>query len=433
MSVAGVDTLLADRYRLDERLAVSGTGEVWRATDTALQRAVAVRTLKPEYVADPELRARFRAEALHAAGLSHPGIATVYDFGELPEGAWLVMELVDGEPLSTLLHREGPLPPDRVLDLVAQTARALAVGHAGSVVHRHLKPGNLLVCRDGGLRVTGFGIGSATDTAPPTRTGEVVGTASYLSPEQAGGRPAGPASDLYALGVVAFECLSGTVPFPGPDQLAVARAHLQDAPPALPAGVPAPVSGLVARLLAKDPAARPSSAGALADEATAMRGAVTSGVQADTALVEPEDDDSEKFCQPGILMPQSITRTMVPVPVDDRPRPGATSTDQRRVVNGISVALALLVLTFGLRAALVGDAVEVPAVPAGAGADATVAALRAVDLGAVRKQVASATVAAGAVVALEPSPGSKVDAGSIVTVVVSTGLARDGARDEDDR
>jgi len=365
MSVAGVDALLADRYLLEERLAVGGTGEVWRATDTVLQRAVAVKTVRPEYVTDPHLREQFRVEARRASALSHPGIASVYDFGELAEGAWLVMELVDGEPLSSVLQREGLLPPDRVLDLVAQIARALAVAHAASVLHRDVKPGNLMVRQDGVVKVTDFGVVSATLTP----TGEAVGTAYYLSPEQAGGRRAGPASDLYSLGVVAFECLSGARPFPGPDQLAVARAHLRDDPPALPDTVPAPVSSLVARLLAKDPTARPSSAAALADEATALGEALTSATRADADVMAARVVPGETATEAGVLARSSVTRTPVRVRSLQRPRPGATSSDQRRVVSGISLVLVALVLVFGLWSALADDAVELPIAPADRSSD----------------------------------------------------------------
>ncbi|MCW2613807.1 MAG: serine/threonine protein kinase, partial [Frankiales bacterium] len=275
-----VDVLLADRYRLEERIAVGGMGEVWRAADTVLGRVVAVKTLRPEFVGDADFRARFRAEAQHSARLSHPGIAAVYDFGETPDAAWLVMELVDGEPLSSLLWRERVLPTDRVLDVVAQTAAALQAAHDGGVVHRDVKPGNLLVRPDGVVKVTDFGIASAAGSTPLTQTGQLVGTALYVSPEQASGRRAGPASDLYSLGVVAFECLSGARPFPGEHPVAVVLAHLNDPPPDLPSEVPPAVVALVQRLLAKDPADRPASAGELAVTARALRDRLAEGPDA---------------------------------------------------------------------------------------------------------------------------------------------------------
>ena len=271
-----VDGLLADRYRLVARLGTGGNGEVWRARDERLDRDVAVKVLRPELADDEEVRARFRAEARHAGGLRHPGIAAVFDFAEDDDGAWLVMELVAGEPLSARLRREGRLPVDRVLDVVGQAAVALQAAHDGGVVHRDVKPGNLLVRPDGRLSVTDFGIAHATGAAALTRTGQVVGTAAYLSPEQAAGRPVSPATDLYALGVVAYECLSGVRPFERDDPVAVLLAHLQAPPPPLPPDVPEPVADLVHRLLAKDPADRPATAAQVQREAAALRrGAAT--------------------------------------------------------------------------------------------------------------------------------------------------------------
>src|SRR3954454_19990565 len=200
---------IADRYTLVQRIAVGGMGEVWRARDVLLDRYVAVKVLKAEYATDPSFLARFRNEARHTAALSHPGIANVFDYGEIGDMAYLVMELVAGDPLSTLLAREGRLDPARSLDIVGQTGLALQAAHDAGVVHRDVKPGNLLVRPDGVVKVTDFGIARATDAAPLTQTGLLIGTAAYLSPEQAGGKPATPASDIYSLGVVAYECLTG--------------------------------------------------------------------------------------------------------------------------------------------------------------------------------------------------------------------------------
>ena len=331
--MTAVRELLADRYRLDEQIAVGGMGQVWRATDTVLDRTVAVKTLKPEYVGDDEFRERFRAEARAAGGLSHPGIASVYDFGESPDGAWLVMELVDGEPLSTLLRRERTLPADRVLDVVAQTARALQAAHDGGVVHRDVKPGNLLVTPDGVVKVTDFGIASAAGAVPLTRTGQVVGTASYVSPEQARGAGAGPRSDLYSLGVVAYEALAGVRPFPGDHPVAVVLAHLQEPPPALPAGVPAPVAALVMALLAKDPADRPLSAAELADRATDLR----------------QDGRADALLPVGRMRRRPSIQAPGAVPATPASAPGATPRGQRRALRAITVVLGLLALALGLR------------------------------------------------------------------------------------
>src|SRR6059058_5830687 len=246
------DFSIGDRYRLEQRIAIGGMGEVWRATDTLLGRSVAVKVLKAEYAADPSFVQRFRNEARHTASLSHPGIANVYDYGEVGDMAFLVMELVVGEPLSTLLAREGRLEPRRALDIIGQAALALQAAHDAGVVHRDVKPGNLLVRPDGVVKVTDFGIARAADAVPLTRTGTVMGTAYYLSPEQASGRTVTPASDVYSLGAVAYECVAGRRPFPGDNPLAVATAHVRDTPPPLPADVPEPVRDLVLSALEKD-------------------------------------------------------------------------------------------------------------------------------------------------------------------------------------
>ena len=258
---------LGGRYTLRGRIAVGGMGEVWHATDTLLHRDVAIKLLKAEYLEDPGFLARFRAEARHTAGLSHPGIAAVYDYGEVNGAPYLVMELVPGAPLSAILGAEGALPVAQALDIAAQTARALGAAHAAGVVHRDVKPGNILVAPDGTVKVTDFGIARAIDAVPLTQTGMVVGTASYLSPEQASGKPTMPASDIYSLGVVTYEMIAGRRPFAATNPVAVALAHLQEAPEPLPADVPEPVRALVMSALAKSPDDRPADAAAFAERA----------------------------------------------------------------------------------------------------------------------------------------------------------------------
>lgn len=247
---------LDGRYRLDAPIAAGGMGEVWRATDLVLDRPVAVKMLRPGYAAREEDLARFRAEARHAGLLSHPGIAKVYDYrdGDPP---YLVMELVDGPSLARLLDN-GPVAPALTMSLIAQAARALQAAHAAGLVHRDIKPGNMLISRGRYVKITDFGIAHAAGSAPLTRPGVLMGTAAYLAPERAAGRPATPAADLYALGIVAYQCLSGRVPFHG-DPLAVALAHREQPLPPLPSSVPADVAALVADLTAKDPSARPAA------------------------------------------------------------------------------------------------------------------------------------------------------------------------------
>jgi serine/threonine-protein kinase len=272
--------VLAGRYRLESPIAGGGVGEVWRAADLVLARPVAVKVLRPEYAQHPQTLARFRTEAKHAASVSHPGVAQVYDYGEdgTVASPYLVMELVDGPSLAGVLEA-GPLDPGFTLDVLAQAAAGLKAAHAAGLVHRDVKPGNLLVGPGGQVKITDFGIAYAAGSAPVTQVGTLVGTPVYLAPERAAGLPATPASDLYSLGVVGYECLAGAPPFRGmPAE--VAAAHQGQAMPPLPPSVPADVAGLIAELMAKDPADRPASAGEVAARATRLRHGLAAGAVA---------------------------------------------------------------------------------------------------------------------------------------------------------
>ncbi|MFP3461964.1 protein kinase [Arthrobacter globiformis] len=262
---------LGGRFQLTTRIAIGGMGEVWKAKDQILGRIVAIKVLKEEYTGDPGFLQRFRAEARHTALLNHVGIANVFDYGEEEGSAYLVMELVPGQPLSSIIEHEQVLSPDRTLSIMAQTARALSVAHAQGLVHRDVKPGNLLITPDGRVKVTDFGIARLADQVPLTQTGQVMGTAQYLAPEQATGQTATGASDIYSLGVIGYECLTGHRPFSGESQIAIALAQVNDAPPPLPESLPKPVRALLMSMLAKDPKNRPANAIKLAEAAEAIR------------------------------------------------------------------------------------------------------------------------------------------------------------------
>jgi eukaryotic-like serine/threonine-protein kinase len=287
------------RYQLLSRVAIGGMGEVWQATDQVIGRTVAIKILKDEYLGDPGFLERFRAEARHAALVNHEGIANVYDYGEEDGSAFLVMELVPGEALSTILERERTLSSDQVLDIVAQTASALHAAHQAGLVHRDIKPGNLLITPDGRVKITDFGIARIADQVPLTATGQVMGTVQYLSPEQASGQSASPSTDVYSLGIVAYEALAGRRPFTGESQVAIAMAHINDAPPELPISVPEPVRNLVMSAIAKKPAERPASAQHFARAAQALRrgdvGGATAIVPAVAGLAVTEVLDATKI------------------------------------------------------------------------------------------------------------------------------------------
>jgi eukaryotic-like serine/threonine-protein kinase len=300
-------TILAGRYEITEPIATGGMGEVWRARDRVLDRVVAAKVLRSEFTGDPSFVARFRNEARHTAALAHPNIASVYDYGESTDErgsqlAFLIMELVEGKPLVTILHEEGRLPVDWTLHVLGQAADGLSAAHAAGVVHRDIKPGNLIVRPDGVVKLTDFGIARTRDATPLTRTGMVVGTAQYLSPEQAQGLEVTSASDVYSLGVVGYECLTGGRPFDGTSQVAIALAHINREPPPLPAEIPLAVRQLVERALAKHPddrftdgaafaaAIRAVAAAGAHGAAAPVTGALPAGLAAAATEVIPELD-----------------------------------------------------------------------------------------------------------------------------------------------
>jgi serine/threonine-protein kinase len=333
--------VLAGRYRLLNRIAVGGMGEVWRAADVVLDRVVAVKVLRDEYAQHPETLARFRAEARHAGSLSHPGIAQVYDYGESGPAhrPFLVMELVDGPPLSQLIA-SGPLPAVRVMDIVAQAADGLAAAHAAGLVHRDIKPGNMLMDRAGRIKITDFGIAHAAGSAPITGTGMLIGTPAYLSPERVEGGPATAASDLYSLGIVSYECLAGAPPFTG-TALEVALAHAHRALPPLPPAVPAAVATLVAELTARDPAARPASAAGLAARAARLRDVLAGPADRHaTAVLGPPSG-----AQPAMQAPTLTTQMHFQAdPVARERVPGA------RRGRGVMLTVAAVAVAAGLGA-----------------------------------------------------------------------------------
>ena len=360
--------LLGGRYELTGLIATGGMGQVWQGRDNVLARDVAVKVLRSEFTGDPTFLARFRSEAQLAAGLVHPNIATLFDYGEVPAAdprsehlAYLVMELVRGESLSTVLHRERRLSPERTLDVLRQSAAGLAAAHAAGVVHRDVKPGNLLLADDGTVKVTDFGVAVTAASQQLTQAGQVIGTASYLSPEQAEGARATPASDVYALGLVGYECLSGRRAFDGDSSVQVLMAQIRDTPAPLPGDVPAPVRRLVETAMAKDPAARYRDGAALRDAVDALRGGQRPAADGSRTAVLPavpgpaagpaDRTVSVRTAAAGTTPPRA-TRTMSAV------RPGATPEpeprNRRRLLLPLLALLAVVAIVVG-GVVLLGD------------------------------------------------------------------------------
>ena len=263
--------IYGNRYKLVDRIAIGGMGEVWRAHDEVILRDVAIKILKPEFMGDPGFLERFRVEARHAARVDHEGIADVYDYGEGSGSAYLVMELVSGDSLARIIEKRIRLSGVEVLSIIEQTARALHAAHEDGLVHRDVKPGNLLITPSGKVKITDFGIARVADQVGLTATGQVMGTVQYLAPEQATGKQATPSTDIYSLGIVAYEALTGRRPFTGESQMVIAMAQINDKPPAMDTDIDQRVQDLVLSCLAKKPNQRPGSALDLANRAKALR------------------------------------------------------------------------------------------------------------------------------------------------------------------
>lgn len=310
---------LGGRYRLDERIAGGGMGDVWRGTDEVLGRTVAVKILLPALLDEPGFAERFRGEARTMATINHPGVVDVYDYGSDQQLAFLVMEYVEGDALSRTLSRVGRLTPARTMALVAQAADALQAAHANGIVHRDVKPGNLLVRPNGTLVLTDFGIARSAMVGQLTVAGSVLGTASYISPEQASGAVATAASDVYALGVVAYQCLSGHRPFDGATPIEIAMKHVRDNPRPLPADIPPAVRSIVDRAMAKDPGARWPTAAAMAGVARQAASSLTTAVQQPAVNGSPQVGRHPSSAPP-------MNRSHGNGPVSNRPHSSAPSS-----------------------------------------------------------------------------------------------------------
>lgn len=437
--MVGGARILGGRYRLEERVAAGGMGTVFAATDERLHRRVAVKVLKEELTGDPRFVERFRREARAAAALSHPNVATVFDFGEDSGTPFIVMELVPGRDLARLLREDGAVSPDRARVLGGQLCAALAHAHAAGLVHRDVKPANVIVDDGDRVKVTDFGIARAAGESTLTQTGSVFGSAQYMAPEQASGAPVTAAADVYAAGIVLYEMLTSSVPFTGESPVAVAMRHVSDEvppPSGLNRDVPPDLDDLVRRATSKDPAARPGAAemgAALEARPVATTAPLTGGT---TQVIGPSGTAGET--------------TVWPIP-------GATYDPRRLGITVLTVAGVLALLSAGVWIWVLArpDEERRPAAARRTGAaratEETQPASQAYELDdftgwefkdaekeleeqdlVVVRVDAPSVAPADEVLLSEPAPGTAMSEGETVTLTVSTGPAEEDEPEEDE-
>ncbi|MCX4096556.1 Stk1 family PASTA domain-containing Ser/Thr kinase [Nocardia sp. alder85J] len=413
---------LASRYEVGEIIGFGGMSEVHKARDLRLGRDVAIKVLRADLARDPTFYLRFKREAQNAAALNHPAIVAVYDTGEAEvDGGplpYIVMEYVDGETLRDMVRGKGPLPPRRAMEIIADVCAALDFSHKNGIVHRDMKPANIMINRQGAVKVMDFGIARALadSSNPMTQTAAVIGTAQYLSPEQARGEQVDARSDVYSVGCVLFEILTGEPPFTGDSPVAVAYQHVRE-DPRLPShvhpGVPRELDSVVLKAMAKNPANRYQTAAEMRADLIRVLG----GQRPNAPMVMTDED-----------------RTTFLGSMDSGPRNYSDDTDEhdlrrpdrgRRTMLLWVTAVAAAIVAFALYWILLGpgsrpDQIAIPDLANKPAASAQTDLQKAGFVVAVQEKP-DGKVAAGNVIATQPLGGSRVDKGSTVTVQVSTG------------
>jgi beta-lactam-binding protein with PASTA domain/tRNA A-37 threonylcarbamoyl transferase component Bud32 len=416
--------IYSGRYELTHLIARGGMAQVYRAMDRQLDRPVALKVLFPELSVDRTFVERFRREAQAAANLSHPNIVPVFDWGEDDGAYFIVMEFIDGRPLSAVLRDPEPMPPGQIASIGAGVAAALAFAHRHGVIHRDVKPGNVLITPDGGVKVTDFGIARAVNTEESlTQTGAVMGTAAYFSPEQAEGKGVDARSDIYSLGVVLYEMAVGRPPFTGDSPVAVASKHVRDTP-VLPRvvnpAVPAALEAVVMKAMAKNPADRYGSAEELRADLLRF---------ADGRPVEAGDPSAATSVMTEIgatqAVPTQTGRTAVigAVPPSSRDEEERKKRTRRLIILLVILLVALGIIAFFLLRSVLGGDVSVPDVVGQTTAQATQTLQNDHLTVGTTSTVVSSTVTSGVVMDTDPKAGASVSKNSAVDLVVSAGPA----------
>jgi len=460
-----IGTILGGRYRLVELLGQGGMARIYRAHDSELDRFVAVKLLRPEYGRDPDFGSRFRHEAQAAASLNHPNVVSVYDYGQAEAGPFIVMELVDGEDLAAIVKRSGALPPRQAARITAETARALQAAHNRGIVHRDVKPGNVMIDREGRVKVTDFGIARAIAEAQMTLPGTTLGSVHYFSPEQARGDQATASSDIYSLGIVLYELLTGHRPWEADSAAAVAMARLVGPPPdpsAIRSGIPSDLVAIDRKALATEPAERWTSASSMAAAleaflaGTAVPGtgaaagaagtatiagagagaAATAGGLSPTSAIARPNPGAIPYAPDAYVSdrppsPVDQARPIRPArrierPIDDEPEDrGPSATVWAAGLIALLVLLAVGFLVFRLLSAPgTPTTVTQVTVPSFIGRTLPDAQALATQSG-IAVNVASSVPASGAtlntVLSQDPAAGTKIDSGGTVNLTIATG------------
>ena len=413
------DLVYGRRYRVVEKIGSGGMADVYKAVDEVLGRTVAVKVLHARYASEPNFVARFRQEAQAAANLSHPNIVNIYDWGRDGEAYYIVMEYVNGADLKSLVSERGPLDPLKAAEYAAQVCAALSVAHGYDIIHRDIKPHNIVLTPDGTIKVMDFGIARAGNTTM-TQTGSVLGTAQYISPEQAQGKPLGPASDLYSLGATLYELVTGRVPFDGDTPVATALMQVNEepVPPRQVRGsIPPGLEAVILRAMRKDPMKRYGSASEMRDDLRRVAG----GEPAVGGAYGGESDIGHT----SVLPPVERTATA-------RAGAGAPQVRQipdRRTSPWVWVALVAVLLALGLGGAWALGLFGSPGivVPTLTGLDEEQARLALEEAELQLGEVAtenSDDVEVGLIIRQDPAAGARVEKGTAINIVISVGVAQ---------